>query len=206
MSKRLTISQKPIGNEPTGDGEQLAGIAGVNDTVDRIFGDATVIDPIAVSGASGGDNRDNSGGQSAADSGTGDGGKRRRGRPRGSGGGARKGSQAASLDVNGVELALISIHGILAAVTKIPELEMDGKEANGLAVAIGNVTRHYDISATQKAVDWTNLMACVAMIYGTRLFTIRQRRVSENKEAPTPFKPAPVNGMQPQPDVFARQQ
>jgi len=79
---------------------------------------------------------------------------------------------------------------MLAAITKTQELAIDPAEANQLATAMSNVSRHYDIAATQKSMDWANLLMCVGMVYGTRIYAIRAKRPPR----PTRQQPAPAPG------------
>jgi len=72
---------------------------------------------------------------------------------------------------------------MLAAITKTQELAIDQTEANMLATGIANVSRHYDFAATQKSIDWANLLMVAGTIYGTRIYAIRAKR------PPRPTKP-----------------
>lgn len=74
---------------------------------------------------------------------------------------------------------------MLAVITKTQELALDQTEAHELAEGIANVSRHYDIETSQKALDWTRLMMVLGMVYGTRLYAIRAKRAA----APRPAQP-----------------
>jgi hypothetical protein len=87
-----------------------------------------------------------------------------------------------TLDVNGVEAMLFSIHQMAAAITKVPELMLDKDESKQLAVGIANVARHYDVSASAKSIDIANLVMICAGVYGTRLFAFRNRMRMEAQE------------------------
>lgn len=128
---------------------------------------ATVIDPGSITGAA------DSG---SADSGTG---KRRRGRPAGSRNASSK--KGPALDINGLEFILLSAHGMLAGITRTAELELDQPEANKIATAVVNVGRHYNMTMSAKALDWTALIMVIGEVYGTRLMAIRLRRTMERK-------------------------
>lgn len=82
---------------------------------------------------------------------------------------------------------------MLAALTKTQELALDKEEANRLAEGISNVSRHYDIAATQKSMDWANLIMVCGMIYGTRIFAIRENRKAKKPvpASPTVAQPEP---------------
>lgn len=127
---------------------------------------AIIIDPAAVTEPGSGSTSDNS---------TGDAPKRRGRKP-----GSRNSAKAAgSLDVNGVEAILFSTHQLLASLAQTPEMAIDKMEANTLAIGIANVARHYDMGATQKSLDWANLISVVGMVYGTRIYAIRARVAQE---------------------------
>lgn len=67
------------------------------------------------------------------------------------------------------------MHQMLASMTGVAEFELDTDEAKKLGRGIQNVARHYDIPATQKTIDWTNLAMIVAGVYGTRIMAYRMR-------------------------------
>jgi len=65
---------------------------------------------------------------------------------------------------------------MLAGITKTAELALSPPEAKSLAEAVANVSRHYDVSVSAKALDWSNLVMALGMVYGTRLIAIRTNR------------------------------
>lgn len=142
-------------------------IAGSDGGTTVIGGEPIVVDPADVIGT------DASTGTGGGSDGDGDstGTRRRRGRP--PGGGTKK---KAPLDLNGVEGLLLSIHTMGAAILAVPELALDQTESKTLAQAVGNVARHYDISAGQKGLDHINLLMVAGMIYGTRALALARRR------------------------------
>lgn len=71
---------------------------------------------------------------------------------------------------------------MMAAFFSTPELELDQKEAQELSEASIAVARHYDIGATQKTIDWTNLMMVLGAVYGTRFMAIRLRKSTPQKK------------------------
>lgn len=73
---------------------------------------------------------------------------------------------------------------MLAGITRTSEFALDKAEAKQLAEGISNVSRHYDIAATQKSMDWTNLLMLLGMIYGTRIYAVRARRAAAKKDTP----------------------
>lgn len=96
-----------------------------------------------------------------------------------------------ALDVDAVEHVLFSIHGMLAAMLSAPEMALDKDESKMLASAISNVSRHYDVEATQKQMDWANLATVCGMVYGTRIFAMRNRA---RQEATTRQPEQPTTG------------
>ena len=71
---------------------------------------------------------------------------------------------------------------MLAVLTKVPELMLAKDDAKQLAVGICNVSRHYNVQAAQKTIDWTNLMMVAGTIYGAKLMLARQR-IQQQKAA-----------------------
>lgn len=109
--------------------------------------------------------------------------RRRRGRPPGSGNSTGTGERKAKplpLNVSGLEKLLLGIHGGMAMLTRRAEWSLDsdqklfdGKaESEFMAQSIADVARHYGGIADQKTLDWLNLLQCLAMVYGTRVYAI----------------------------------
>lgn len=74
---------------------------------------------------------------------------------------------------------------MLSAITKIPELKIDKDESEILGRGIANVARHYDIGgASEKTLDWFNLIQALAMVYGPRVFVVAGRRKQKRAEKP----------------------
>ena len=179
MPKRNSGTTEPIVGTIVADGAIAgAGSGGEHSVSDELAAAGfTIIEPGAVGGGAGGDSgRGNDTAEQPA---------RRRGRKPGS---RNASGKTPPLDINGVEAILFSAHSILASIVKTPEIALEQVEARQMAEAIANVSRHYDIAATQKTLDWANLIMAAGMIYGTRLYAIRAKRVA-NK----PAKPA-TNG------------
>lgn len=141
------------------------------------------IDPGAIEQpASGSDN-------GSATSATGDAGPKRRGRKPGSTTRAKQ----ATLDVNGIEQLLLSTHYMLAGMTRVQEIALSPDEAKSLAQATANVARHYDVSVSAKALDWTNLIMALGMVYGTRVVAMRNRARSAKANRAKPVnEPRPM--------------
>lgn len=132
-----------------------------------------IVDPAEFGGdTTGGSERD--AGNSAGEP------RKRRGRKPGTG--STRSQKQAPLDINGIEKILYSGHSILAAITKTPEFQLANQEAEEIAKAIGNVSRHYDVSASAKTVDIANLIMVLGMVYGSRLLAIRARKTNERKK------------------------
>lgn len=62
-----------------------------------------------------------------------------------------------------------------------PDIQLDKDESRQLAEAAANVARHYDLEATQKTLDWSAFITCLAMVYGTRIFAYRARRAAARR-------------------------
>lgn len=133
--------------------------------------------------------------------GTGDGGaagepvRKRRGRKPGS----RNSQTAQTISVSGLAEIIVNTHAMLAAFTKSAELFVDMEEAQKLAEATVNVSRHYNVAVAAKTVDWVNFATVAGMIYGTRLVAINNRRKMERRN--NPAKPAPTTTARPTGDA-----
>lgn len=71
---------------------------------------------------------------------------------------------------------------MLAAISKTPELALSENESEQLASAAAGVARHYNISASQKALDWGNFALVLGVMYGPRFVMITQRHKDERQE------------------------
>lgn len=65
---------------------------------------------------------------------------------------------------------------ILAGVFKAPGLILEENEARQLAQATADVSRHYNVQATQKTLDWINFVTAATLIYGTRIMAASKRK------------------------------
>lgn len=158
-NKNESVNGGSAGNETDSSGSATIGAG----TTASIFPpDTIVIEPATV--ASGIDGSNTDGGGNAA----GEPVRKRRGRKPGS----TNAKKSAPLDINGLEFLLLSTHTMMAAMMKTPELELDKEEAHQLAQASANVARHYDISATEKTIDWIALFMALGTVYGPRMVTI----------------------------------
>lgn len=77
------------------------------------------------------------------------------------------------------------MHALLSATLKVPELSLDPKEGQALAVAFANLQRFYPVHVTEKALAWANVMSAVGMVYGTRIAAIGARKAAEKRNAPS---------------------
>lgn len=87
---------------------------------------------------------------------------------------------------------------LLAKAAKIPELQLDEDEAKKLADATANVARHYNISVSQKTLDWSNFVTALSTIYGTRIFVIAKTRQDKKNGAQQETTPARTADIKPQ--------
>jgi hypothetical protein len=120
---------------------------------------------------------------------------RRRGRPPGSGAGKKQTAKVSSLvNVSGLEKLLVGIHGGLAVISSRAEWMLDttspifdgDTEAKFLASSVKAVADHYGTGfLDQKTLDWCNLIQCLAIVYGGRIYAIR----SNPKAKPAPRHP-----------------
>jgi len=126
---------------------------------------------------------------------------------------AKGASTSIPLDVNAIQFGISGIHTMLA-MAMFPRndelqkaLQLTERETIILGQNIAAVARHYDVQASQKSVDWFNLIIALASIEGPRLFMVMRNMPKKEKPAvagsngfvgtrETP--PAPrANGVQP---------
>lgn len=107
--------------------------------------------------------------------------RRGRGRPKGSGRKAQT-ETVRSLGVDGVAGILVSVHSMLAAISKSPELELSEDEAAKIAKAAIAVADLYDLQTTKKATAWANLMGCLGAAYIPRFVSVNVRKKMEAAE------------------------
>jgi hypothetical protein len=76
----------------------------------------------------------------------------------------------------------------------------DGKtEAEFLAQSIADVARHYNPAVfEQKTIDWSNLVQCLALVYGPRIYNMRAERRAAKAHVVNPapkfnYGPKPVD-------------
>lgn len=105
--------------------------------------------------------------------------RRKRGRKAGAGSAAKS---TAPISVSGIEAVLVSMHGIMAAAIKVPELALAETEAAALAAAVAEVSRHYPMTIDPKTLAWFNLAGCAATIYGPRIY-LAKARISNERAA-----------------------
>lgn len=87
------------------------------------------------------------------------------------------------LSVDAVSAALLSIHAMLAALTREPRLALDPSECKALAMGISDVALHYPHSVMDpKTVAWGNLAVIAMGTYGTRAFAIMNDRKKDQKQ------------------------
>jgi hypothetical protein len=95
---------------------------------------------------------------------------------------------------------LLSLHVMVAGITKTPELELDPAEAKKIAESLAQVSKLFPIGLTDKQLALSNLGITLAGVYGTRAIAIRARHMREGAGKPKPFlmKPQPQPQAQPQ--------
>ena len=106
---------------------------------------------------------------------------------------ARAKAEKVSLDLSGIEAALVGIHAGIAALTGNDVWAMPQDEASALAKATANVARHYPaLAGHEKLIDWVMLIQAVGIAYGTRIYlTMPEKPKPESKPATVyPFNQA----------------
>ena len=115
---------------------------------------------------------------------------RKRGRPKGS---RNSGTTARAQKETGqtVSDCLLTIHWMLAKLTKIEQLELDPTEAKKLGEALARVESFYtDKMISEKTMAWINLGAVAGAVYGPRIMAI-DLSSSKNGKAKTVEMPTP---------------
>ena len=77
---------------------------------------------------------------------------------------------------------LAIVHVGLASVTKTPELELEEDEAKSLAMASANVMEQFNITPDPKVTAVLGLVTTCGMIYGPRVYSIRERKKEEKAQ------------------------
>jgi hypothetical protein len=97
-----------------------------------------------------------------------------------------------------LEKLLVGIHGGIALMSGRVEwaLDTDSKlfdgltEAEFLAKSVKDVSAHYGTFMDQKTLDWCNLIQCLAIVYGGRIYAIRSTPRIKTVRPPTPQQTA----------------
>lgn len=55
-------------------------------------------------------------------------------------------------------------------------MQLTPEESRQFAESVVAVARHYDVGASAKALDWTNLLTTMGSIYGVRVMAMTVRR------------------------------
>ncbi len=74
-------------------------------------------------------------------------------------------------------------------------MALDPTEGKQLAVAVAEVARHYPTTVDPKVMAWVNFAMVAGMIYGPRIWVIRERNRTNRvvrRQAPT-ARPGPVS-------------
>lgn len=156
--------------------QPVDGTGNADDDGFRSFGSESgdFIDPASAidrGNASGGGSNNSSGGGGAST------GKRRGRKP-----GSTNKAKTASLDLSSVEALLLTIHTGISVILKAPEFELTEEEAHKIAEAGTRVSRHYNMTATAKSVDFANLAIVLGTAYGSRFMAMKMRHDMERDE------------------------
>lgn len=89
-----------------------------------------------------------------------------------------------SLELGTFKDLLFSTHAMLHSLTKSVLFEIDNDDAEKLAKAVANVTRHYDLPGmSQKTLDHIVLIQACGAIYGPRLMAMKLERIEARNAA-----------------------
>jgi hypothetical protein len=78
---------------------------------------------------------------------------------------------------------LMIVHAGIASATKTPELELTEPEANQLGKSVGAVMDEFGFQPDPRTQAIVGLVITAGMIYGPRMYLIRER-IAEPKKAP----------------------
>lgn len=174
----LDTGNSEVTGNPTGNSEPTAN--GNGDDPGNGGAREYVIDPAAVSGTA-----DN------GDGGTGEPVKRRRGRKPGS----RNSKASVPVNIDAVSALLYSTHTLLSVVTGNDVFKLEQQEADELSKAYAGVARHYPtLQQSEKMIDWGHLISALGMIYGTRVFALRQQWRAQKAAQPRASTANMANG------------
>lgn len=68
---------------------------------------------------------------------------------------------------------------MLAKATKTPEWSLTEDESKTMASRVTAVMQHYNIKASQKAIDWGNLLLTGGLMYGGKIHAVNERHKAE---------------------------
>lgn len=125
--------------------------------------------------------------------------RRGRGRPKGSGtksaASPAQAKQESSLNVNGIEKILYSLHAMGASLFAIPEMEITEDEARRISKAIAGVSDQYKVMIDPRRAAQIDLVRELGTIYGSRAVAYYLRKKAEKAR---PVNAAPQRAPQPQ--------
>jgi hypothetical protein len=99
---------------------------------------------------------------------------------------------------------LMTAHGMLSGITRVPELQLAQAESDELAKALSTVNKYYGVEASDKTIALLNLALVGGMIYGTRFVAIRERRSQARAARRGNVRPASgLSAEQPMPSPVA---
>lgn len=129
--------------------------------------------------------------------------KRKYNRRNTSGTGTPIGSSArsAAVDLSGVEKILVSLHGHVAAFTKIIEFRLSSEEAHDLVTCAASVAEQYDARIDPKTAAWINLGTTVCTVYGMRIAAYKIRKSMGEKLVLTTHGPRDIPTYEPAKNV-----
>lgn len=196
-----TFSFRKLGSDSNGEPKKSSGAGDGNSSQAGGFIDPDLARATAGGPSPGGSEPASSAGTGGEPTGRG------RGRPRGSKN-ARPSEvkQESSLNVNGIEKILYSLHAMGASLFAIPELEITEDEARRISKAIAGVSEQYKVMIDPRRAAQIDLVRELGTIYGSRAIAFYLRKKAENAKPinAAPQRPAPAPSMSPRENVPAR--
>lgn len=71
---------------------------------------------------------------------------------------------------------LVQAHALAAWRTDIPEIAIDEEHAGRVVDAVARVMRHYPVTVSEKAADFSFLLTTALIVYGPIIFLIYQKK------------------------------
>ncbi len=108
---------------------------------------------------------------------------RKRGRKSGGGNATASGKKANNqAGIDALTETFLIVHAGIAALTSVPEIELERDDSERLSKATVNVLNEFDFVPSPKVQAIVGLVTTAGMIYGSKYYIYRQRKIAERDE------------------------